>query len=108
MNYYCDHNICPLTTDLPQQTDTVMVNHDIHFEQIAQVLNISVDELEDLNPQYRRDIVNGRSELAALRLPEALIPVLSTRKTLSSTPMSKITSLNARKWRLPEVVTTTR
>ena len=75
MNYYCDHNICPLTTDLPQQTDTVMVNHDIHFEQIAQVLNISVDELEDLNPQYRRDIVNGRSELAALRLPEALIPV---------------------------------
>lgn len=75
MNYYCDHNICPLTTDLPQQTDTVMVNHDIHFEQIAQVLNISVDELEDLNPQYRRDIVNGRSELAVLRLPEALIPV---------------------------------
>lgn len=75
MNYYCDHNICPLTTDLPQQTDTVMVDHDIHFKQIAQVLNISVDELEDLNPQYRQDIVSGRSELAALRLPEALIPV---------------------------------
>jgi membrane-bound lytic murein transglycosylase D len=75
MNYYCDHNICPLTTDLPKQTDTVMVNHDIHFEQIAQVLNISVDELQDLNPQYRRNIVNGRSGLASLRLPEALIPV---------------------------------
>ena len=75
MNYYCDHNICPLTSDLPQQTDTVMVNRDIHFEQIAQVLNISVDELQDLNPQYRRNIVNGRSGLASLRLPEALIPV---------------------------------
>lgn len=75
MNYYCDHNICPLTSDLPHQTDTVMVNSDIHFEQIAQVLNISVDELQDLNPQYRRNIVNGRSGLTALRLPEALIPV---------------------------------
>lgn len=75
MNYYCDHNICPLTSDLPQQTDTVMVDHDIHFEQIAQVLNVDVDMLQDLNPQYRRNIVNGRSGLTALRLPEALIPV---------------------------------
>ncbi len=80
INYYCDHNICPLTTDLPQQTDTVMVDHDIHFEQIAQVLNISVDELQDLNPQYRRNIVNGRSGLAALRLPEDLIPVFITKE----------------------------
>ncbi len=74
MNYYCDHNICPLTTNLPQQTDTVMVNKDIHFEQISQMLNIDEDKLEDLNPQYRCNIVNGRSGLTSLRLPEALIP----------------------------------
>lgn len=74
MNYYCDHNICPLNTDLPQSTDTVMVDRDIHFEQIAQFLPISIDELMDLNPQYRHNIVSGRSELAVLRLPSALIP----------------------------------
>ncbi len=76
MNYYCDHNICPLTTkELPAATDTVMVDRDVHFEQIAQVLNISVDQLKSLNPQYRRNIVNGRSGEASLRLPSSLIPV---------------------------------
>ena len=73
MNYYCDHNICPMETDLPVKTDTVMVTRAIHFEQIAHVLNISIDELEDLNPQYRRDLVNGHSELSSLRLPASLI-----------------------------------
>ena len=73
MNYYCDHNICPLSSDLPAKTDTVMVDRDIRFEQIAHVLNISIDELEDLNPQYRRDLVNGHSELSSLRLPASLI-----------------------------------
>ena len=73
MNYYCDHNICPLKTSLPEKTDTVMVDRDVHFEQIAHVLGMDVDELRDLNPQYRRDIVNGNSGLASLRLPEAMI-----------------------------------
>ena len=31
MNYYCDHNICLLSSDLPAKTDTVMVDRDIHF-----------------------------------------------------------------------------
>lgn len=73
MNYYCDHNICPLKTTLPEKTDTVMVNRDVHFEQIAHVLGMDIDEIRDLNPQYRRDIVNGNSGQATLRLPEAMI-----------------------------------
>ena len=35
MNYYCDHNICPMVTELPTKTDTVEVNQDVHIEQIA-------------------------------------------------------------------------
>ena len=50
-----------------------MVSRDIHFEQIAGVLGISMEQLEDLNPQYRRDIVCGRSGLTSLRLPAPLI-----------------------------------
>ncbi len=37
MNYYCDHNICPMVTELPTKTDTVEVNQDVHIEQIAKV-----------------------------------------------------------------------
>ena len=73
MNYYCDHNICPMVTELPVKTDTVVVNKDIHFEQIAQVLNIKIEHLRNLNPQYRHDIINGLNKPMALRLPSTLI-----------------------------------
>ena len=71
MNYYCDHNICPMTTTLPVKTDTVMVDRDVHFEQISKVLNIPLDLIADLNPQYRRNIVNGSNKPSAIRLPES-------------------------------------
>ena len=73
MNYYCEHNICPMTTDLPAKTDTVVINRDLHFEQIAHVLGLDVDQIAALNPQYRHNIVNGSWKPSALRLPAALI-----------------------------------
>lgn len=73
MNYYCEHNICPMRTKLPAKSDTVVVNRDVHLKQIAAVCNISVEELRTLNPQYRHDIVNGTSEPSAIRLPQHII-----------------------------------
>ena len=73
MNYYCDHNICPMVTELPLKTDTVVVNKDLHLEQIAQVLNINIQHLRSLNPQYRRDIVNGLNKPMTVRLPSSLV-----------------------------------
>ncbi len=69
MNYYCEHNICPMTTDLPAKTDTVLVNRDVHFKQIAQVLNMDEELVRSLNPQYRKDIVIGYTKPSTLRLP---------------------------------------
>ena len=34
-NYYCNHNICPMETSIPAHTDTVLVNKNLDFEQIA-------------------------------------------------------------------------
>lgn len=73
MNFYCEHNICPMVADLPAKTDTIVVNRNVHFEQIAGVLGISVDQVRQLNPQYRRNIVNGNSQPSALRLPSNYI-----------------------------------
>lgn len=69
MNYYCEHNICPMRTDLPIQSDTIMLYRDVHFKQVADVIGIDIDHLRALNPQYRRDIVTGYSEPTDLRLP---------------------------------------
>ncbi|MGI6242128.1 MAG: transglycosylase SLT domain-containing protein [Prevotella sp.] len=73
MNYYCEHNICPLSTTLPAKTDTVMLNRDVHFEQIAHVTGINMSQLEELNPQYRTNIINGYSKPSPLRMPEEII-----------------------------------
>lgn len=69
MHYYNEHNICPVRTDMPLTTDTVHINEQIHFQQIADVLNIPIDQLRSLNPQYRRDIIPGDSKTRALLLP---------------------------------------
>ena len=70
MTYYSQHNICPMTTRLPAKTDTIMVNRNIHLEQVAEVVGINIDLLRSLNPMYRRDIVPGASELSPIRLPQ--------------------------------------
>ena len=70
MTYYCEHNICPMTTRLPAKTDTVMVGRNVHLEQIASVCNIDIEQLRTLNPAYRRDIVPGATKLSAVRLPQ--------------------------------------
>ncbi len=73
MNYYCDHNICPMISELPAKTDTVVVHKDLHLEQVAQVLNINIEHLRNLNPQYRHDIINGLNKPMAIRLPSSLV-----------------------------------
>ena len=71
MTYYCDHNICPMTTRLPAQSDTIVVSRNVHLEQISAVLGIDLDLLRSLNPAYRRDVAPGLTKPSAIRLPLA-------------------------------------
>lgn len=73
MNYYCNHNICPMETNIPNATDTVLVNKNLHFEQLADVCNISLEELKSLNPQYKKNIIPGETKPQTLRLPTSHI-----------------------------------
>ena len=68
MTYYSDHNICALRTKLPVQTDTVVVNRNVHLSQIAAVLDLDIDMLRTLNPEYRRDIVPGTVKPSVIKL----------------------------------------
>ena len=69
MTYYCDHNICPMETNIPDATDTIQVNRNLHFEQITDVCGIGMDEVKSLNPQYKKNIIPGDSKPQTLRLP---------------------------------------
>ena len=69
MKYYCKHNICPMETNIPDATDTIQVNRNLHFEQITDVCGIGMDEIKSLNPQYKKNIIPGDSKPQTLRLP---------------------------------------
>lgn len=69
MTYYNHHNISPALASRPIVTDTVHVNKRVHFQQISDVMGISMDELRILNPQYRTDVIPGDIHPYALVLP---------------------------------------
>lgn len=73
MNYYCEHNICPMEAQLPAATDTLQINRDLHFQQIADLCQTDMEELRALNPQYKLDIIPGNSFSCTLRLPHKAI-----------------------------------
>lgn len=62
MNYYQYHNISPVLATKPLVTDTLMISNRVHFNQIAHVLDIPIDELRVLNPQFRADVIPGRPD----------------------------------------------
>ncbi|MCD8285194.1 MAG: transglycosylase SLT domain-containing protein [Prevotellaceae bacterium] len=68
MNYYCEHNICPASAELATGTDTILVNRDVRFEQIADLCGISLEEIRALNPQYRTTLVPGEARPSSIRL----------------------------------------
>ncbi len=82
MNYYKDHNISPVLPTRPLVTDTVGISSRVHFEQISKVLNIPVEELRILNPQFRADIIPGSSKKQYM----LILPVQQVQAYIMSEP----------------------
>lgn len=68
MNYADYHGICPAPYEMTMNTDTVRLSERMHLKQVADVLELNIDELRLLNPQYARDIIPGGKSYE-LRLP---------------------------------------
>lgn len=64
MNYGQEHGICKAPIDRVMLTDTICTSQRIHLQQVSENLNIPMDELRRLNPQYSRDILPGGKSYA--------------------------------------------
>jgi membrane-bound lytic murein transglycosylase D len=73
MNYYKEHNLFPQKIDFPTLTDTVMVDADINLKDVSEALDLPLQQLRDMNPQYKNDIIPGNSESYSLKLPVNLV-----------------------------------
>ncbi len=69
LEYYKEHRLQPKSVSMPAVVDTFIVNKMLHFEQVADVIGISVDELRDFNPQYLHDIIPGTHASYVLSVP---------------------------------------
>ena len=66
--YHQQHGIPAAKISIPFSVDTVMIQNEVHFEQIANVLDIDIEEIKILNPQYKRMVIPAYSESYPLRL----------------------------------------
>ncbi len=63
------HGIEPVNPPHPIVTDTLNINKMLHFEQISSTINVPIDVIRDLNPQYKLDIIPAKEKSYTLVLP---------------------------------------
>jgi membrane-bound lytic murein transglycosylase D len=68
--FHQQHGIEFVSPPLPIATDTIMVSRLMHLEQVASTLDISMDVLRQLNPQYKNDIIPALDKKYAFTLPQ--------------------------------------
>ena len=70
MNHAAEHNLYPVE---PHSTyfafDTVKIDKQVTFEQLSAVLEIPKEQLKNLNPQYRKNLIPDVKESMTLCLP---------------------------------------
>jgi membrane-bound lytic murein transglycosylase D len=84
MNFNEEHQLKPLEPRFKTVTDTLEIRTYMNFEQVVANLNVSVEELRQLNPQYRRDIIPARPEKPyVLKLPmDAVSPFIDKEQQI--------------------------
>ena len=71
MNYTAEHNLySAIPKKIFQEVDTITVKKQVSLSHIARILNISEDELQYLNPSYRKGVIPFiADEVNVLTLP---------------------------------------
>lgn len=69
MNFYPEHGLHPKRVSFPLHTDTIMVERNMLFHYVNKYIGVEMDELRNLNPQYRADYIPGEGGSYPLCLP---------------------------------------
>lgn len=69
MNYYHEHGMTAGRYELPIRIDTVNLKSDVHFAIVEKFTSIPCEQLRQLNPQFRTDVVPASSRSYAIALP---------------------------------------
>lgn len=69
LKYHKEHGIKPAAVGMPIAVDTFYINKQLHLRQVSELTGAPLDELKNLNPQYRHEIIPGHEREYILRIP---------------------------------------
>ena len=69
LEFYKEHGIKPESVGMPGVVDTLVINKQLHLRQVSEMTGAPIEELKNLNPQYRHEIIPGQEREYILRLP---------------------------------------
>ena len=69
MNYYKEHGIRLVSVETPAHVDTMHINKMLHLKQVSELTGAPLEDLKNLNPQYRHEIIPGNDRQYILRIP---------------------------------------
>lgn len=69
MNYYHEHGLVAGHYDIPVRVDTIHLHSDVHLAVVEKFTGIPCEQLRQLNPQFRTNVVPASSRTYALSLP---------------------------------------
>ncbi len=94
MNFYKEHGIKTTTGEFAAETDSVLVNKWLSFQQISATLDIPVEDLRRLNPVYKKDVIPYNLEGYWLYLPKGKLALFDQLKDSVYNPLPKPTDFN--------------
>ena len=69
MKYYKEHSIRPASIEIPARVDTFKITKMLHLKQVSELTGAPLEQLKNLNPQYRHEIIPGNEREYILRIP---------------------------------------
>jgi membrane-bound lytic murein transglycosylase D len=69
LEYYKEHGLKPEAMAMPAGVDTLEIKKQLHLKQVSEMTGAPLDELKNLNPQYRHEIIPGHERPYILRIP---------------------------------------
>lgn len=106
MNFYKLHGIKPTHITIPTANDTIVVHKDVEFQSIVKYLNISMDELKTLNPQYKLQFIPQSEKGYTLRLPSNKITTfIKYQDSIYSYSRDSILNSAVKEWRSVKTIT---
>ena len=69
LEFYKEHGLKPESMVMPTAVDTLVIKKQLHLKQVSEITGAPLEELKNLNPQYRHEIIPGHEREYILRIP---------------------------------------